>query len=372
MVRDRVGQVDDRPHEGHGGRRRAREGVAGAPQPRPPAHDRRRPTEPEGSFRGVALLRQQRGAALDPGRGRPPKARRGQRVRLRGDRLPRRARGVHRRSARPAIGGRSRAGRRRSSSGMARGMSSRPPWRRWPAGSPRARRRRSASWPRPSRAKAPSEADGRGTLAIVAESAADLSGKLATAQELLAGEQRTRPSPAGSPLGRAAARRRRPGGVPVPRAGLPGGRHGARAGAGVPGGARLLRACRPRAPRALRGAAQPPHLSAAVVHRGGAGASPGAVDRHPRGPGGARRNRAGLPARAAGARRRAGDDRGPQLWGAGRALRRRQPHRGRPAAALRGARALHARRRGRHGGSNGRRPGRPRVARAAARRPARS
>ena len=49
--------------------------------------------------------------------------------------------------------------------------------------------------------------DGRGTLAIVAESAADLRAKLATAQELLAGEQCTRPPPAGSPLGRAPARR---------------------------------------------------------------------------------------------------------------------------------------------------------------------
>ena len=53
-------------------------------------------------------------------------------------------------------------------------------------------------------------------------------------------------------LGRAWADGRGPGRVPVPRPGLPGGRHGARARPGLSRGARLLRARRPGAGRPLR------------------------------------------------------------------------------------------------------------------------
>ena len=74
-LRDRVGQVDDRPHEGDRRRRRADQGRAGPAPPRAPADDRRRPAEPEGRSLGESVLRQQRGPAVDGGGSGHPGAR---------------------------------------------------------------------------------------------------------------------------------------------------------------------------------------------------------------------------------------------------------------------------------------------------------
>ena len=64
VVRDRLGQVDDRPHQGDGGRGGHDQGGAGAAPPRAAADDRRERAEPEGRLPREPVLRQQRGAAV--------------------------------------------------------------------------------------------------------------------------------------------------------------------------------------------------------------------------------------------------------------------------------------------------------------------
>ena len=68
VVRDRLGQVDDRPHQGGGRRRRADQGRARAAPPGAAADAGRDGAEPEGRLPLRTLLRQHRGAALDPRR----------------------------------------------------------------------------------------------------------------------------------------------------------------------------------------------------------------------------------------------------------------------------------------------------------------
>ena len=68
VVRDRLGQVDDRPHQGDGGRGRPDQGGAGAAPPRAAAHDRGERAEPEGRLPRQPVLREHRGASVADGR----------------------------------------------------------------------------------------------------------------------------------------------------------------------------------------------------------------------------------------------------------------------------------------------------------------
>ena len=93
---------------------------------------------------------------------------------------------------------------------------------------------------------APEPTADRAALALVAESLDDLRAKLAAARELLAGDAGAAARAARHPLRADPARRRRRRRLPVPRPGLPEGRHGPGTGAGVPRSARGVRARRPR------------------------------------------------------------------------------------------------------------------------------
>ena len=168
------------------------------------------------------------------------------------------------------------------------------------AGGPARRRRRAGAGrpgvdARPGRARADRRRGGAGAGGRVARRPARQARRRAQAAGRRAGAAAR---PARHPLRADPARRRRRRRLPVPRSGLPEGRHGSRAGAGVPRGARGVRARRPAARRPLRAAAQPLRVPAADVHRRGRVGAPRRADRHARRPGGARRDRARLPAGA--------------------------------------------------------------------------
>ena len=95
-LRDRLGQVDDQPHDPGRRRRGADQDRAGAAPPRAAADAALRRAEPEARAGAHAVLHQHRDAAVDPRRPRAAPGGR-QRVRLRRHQRPRGAGGVRRR-----------------------------------------------------------------------------------------------------------------------------------------------------------------------------------------------------------------------------------------------------------------------------------
>ena len=93
----RLGQVEHRPPQGRRRSCRLPQGGLGDPSPGAAAQPPRRDTEPQHRLGRVAVRGQHRAAPLGPADRRHPHRRR-QRVRVRGDQLPRRARGVRARA----------------------------------------------------------------------------------------------------------------------------------------------------------------------------------------------------------------------------------------------------------------------------------
>ena len=91
----RIGQVVDRPPQIVGGSRQPAQGDQGAAPQGRTAHDRRGRAQLDPA--GQPLLRESRGASVDPRYRRPPAPRGGEQLRLRRNELSRGARGIHRR-----------------------------------------------------------------------------------------------------------------------------------------------------------------------------------------------------------------------------------------------------------------------------------
>ena len=277
-VRDRLGQVDDRPHQGHRRRRRPDQGGAraapqGAAAARATSTSRTRSSD--GADEPVLPARQAQPWIPTPG---DAAARRRQRLRLRRHQLPRRARGVRRASAaRPT-----RRTRRRWPAELlrlARAERSRArPQRRSGARADLARTRRSRRCAT-SRAQ-PRERAGARTarrVALVARTAPSRSASWTSRwRDSRAMRSRASGIRAHSHGSARQARGR------LPRPGLAVHRHAARARA------RVSRVCAARsertpcsAPRRTRlrqgRAAQPPHLPAAAYSRGRQGARAAAL-----------------------------------------------------------------------------------------------
>ena len=108
----------------------------------------------------------------------------------------------------------------------------------------------------------------RPAAAIVAHDLDDLKAKLAAARGALGGAPAERlHTPNGVHVSLCSVRARGPGRLPLPRAGLAAGRHGPRAGHRLPGGPPRARAGRRGSPRPPPRAAEPLHHAAARLHR---------------------------------------------------------------------------------------------------------
>ena len=105
MVRSGLGEVADRPYQGRGRGRRAVQGRDGPPAQGPATHHQGQPAQSQPGTRGLGVLPQHGGAALDPGF-QPPAPGRSQFLRLRWHQLPCAARGIPRPRppGRPAAG----------------------------------------------------------------------------------------------------------------------------------------------------------------------------------------------------------------------------------------------------------------------------